>query len=283
MMEREYHYLISGLPNISPEDTKGWISISGFRSYLEEHLHPDDFLQVCLIFLKQDHQNIIRYFETGKINSGNAGNYKIEDFKDPENFESENDSAIGLLPPYISEVLLRYGNEKGDLNISKISHKLENGFYTYIMDNGCVFLKRFYEFDYNLNNLLAFEKAAQHKINPHKFISGNSSHAQHLQNNAGKSMVKDPDFEYFDEILSYTRRPSFAEEERKVDLLRWRVIDEMIIFKNFSLDRVLAYLLKMMIIERWSTLSKKSGERKLRNILSEFRLEGKKMPEFEDS
>jgi hypothetical protein len=280
MMEREYHYLISGLPNISPDDTKGWISMADFRSYLKEHLHPDDFLEVELIFLKLDHRNIIKYFETGKIDSKSAGNFKVEEFNDYDKLVSETSSTAGSVPPYMAEVLLRFGNEKGELNISKISRMLENGFYTYIMDNACSFLKGFYEFDYNLNNLLSFDKAVKHNIDPQKFISGDSPHAQHLKNHTGKTMVKDPDFEYFDEIISFTRNPSFAEEERKVDLLRWRVIDDMIIFKNFTIDQVLAYLLKMMIIDRWSMLKKQAGEKKLRKIMTEFKLEETKIPEF---
>ncbi|MFO7672052.1 MAG: DUF2764 family protein [Bacteroidales bacterium] len=267
MMEREYQYLISGLPNISPEDTKTWISIPDFRNYLEEHLHQDDFFQVRLLFLKHDRRNIIKYLETGEINPESAGNFTTEDFNDRDNLQQETGSSGGSIPPYMAEVLLKYGDGMGEVKASQISHELENGFYGYIMSNGCTFLKRFIEFDYNLNNLLTFIKARQHKIDQQMFISGDSSHAQHLHNNPGKNIVKDHDFEHFDEIISFTGNPSFAEEEKRVDLLRWNVIEEMILFRNFSIDRVLGYLLQMLIIDRWSALNRKSGEKKLRNIL----------------
>lgn len=280
MMEREYHYLISGLPNISPEDKKPWISIPEFRSYLEEHLHQEDFAQARLLFLKVDHRNVIKYLEAGETEPGNAGNFTVDDFSDRDSLQAEAAPSPGSVPPYMAEVLLKYGDVKEAINKSQISHELENGYYTHIMSFGCPFLKRFTEFDYNLNNLLAFVKAGQHRIDQQKFISGHSSHAQHLQNNAGKNTVKDPDFDYFDEIIALTGNPSFAEEEKRVDLLRWNAIDEMILFRNFTVDRVLGYLLQMLIIERWSSLHKHSGEKKLRNMLSEFRLEGSVISEF---
>ena len=94
-----------------------------------------------------------------------------------------------------------------------------------------------------------------------------SSHAEHLAANKGKSPATDPEFEFFDEIVSISESRSFSDQEIKYDRLRWRIINEMIFFENFSIDWILGYLQQLIIADRWSELKKESGEKRLREIL----------------
>ncbi|MEX0986956.1 MAG: DUF2764 family protein [Bacteroidales bacterium] len=268
MIERQYHYLVSGLPNISPEDKKPWATNVSFRKYLEEHLDPDDFTQVRYIFLKEDHQNIISFLSSGKVTEG-AGNFTIDDFRDYDQVAGDPVTMANSMPPYMVDVLDNYCTGEKILSPTEINQALAEGYYHFIMENGCSFLKTFNEFDYNLNNLLAFVKAGDRQMDQKKYIAGDSPLAVHLQNNAGKTLVKDPDFEQFDEIISNAGTASFAEEERKNDLLRWRVIEELTLFEDFTIDRVLGYLLQLLIIERWSKLEKEEGELTLRKIIDQ--------------
>jgi len=76
--------------------------------------------------------------------------------------------------------------------------------------------------------------------------------------------------------MSYTGSQSFAEEEMKFDRLRWRVIEELIQFEDFSIERILGYLQQMLILKRWSSLKKEPGEAKLREIMDKSRSEALK-------
>jgi hypothetical protein len=171
------------------------------------------------------------------------------------------------------EVLKDHVTEEKESNALEVRRMLTDGYYRHIMENGGVFLKRYTVFDYDLNNLLAFIKAGDHGLDQERFISGDSGFSRHLRRYTGKSVIKDPEFEFFDEIMSYTGSQSFAEEEMKFDRLRWRVIEELILFEDFSIDRILGYLQQMMILKRWASLKREPGEAKLRELLDKTRSE----------
>ena len=59
IMKNQYYCFISGLPNLSFDDQKEWISIAAFKKMLEDNLHPDDYKQVELVFLNEDHRGQI--------------------------------------------------------------------------------------------------------------------------------------------------------------------------------------------------------------------------------
>ncbi len=267
MTIRNYHFLVAGLPGISFGD-KLWTTIGSFRKYLEAHLHPDDFRQVKYVLLAKDHQNLVRFLESGEMPTDGAGSYSLTDFRNPEDAIAFAEPGHEPLPEYMTHILLQYCSGKAQPDMNHIRHELDEGFYSFIMERGDNFLKKYYTFLYDMNNLLAFVKAGEHKLEPKEFITGDTLHTRHLREQAGNRPVKDTDFEQFEEILSYTGSGLFAEEEKKHDQLRWRVIEEMNLFEYFSIDRILGYLLQMLILERWSPLTKAAGEAKLRTIIN---------------
>jgi len=275
MIRRQYHCFIAGLPDLSLHEPREWTSPGSFKKILEDQLHPDDNSQVELVFLKEDHHHLMTFLETGDTPEQGFGNFSVEDFKNQVSLFSSILPAADILPPYMVEVLKDHFMDK-QKNALEVRRMLTDGYYRHIMKNGSVFLRRYTAFDYDLNNLLAFIKAGDHGLEQERFISGDSGFLKHLRRYIGKSLLKDPEFEYFDEIMSYTGSQSFAEEEMKFDRLRWRVIEELIQFEDFSIERILGYLQQMLILKRWSSLKKEPGEAKLREIMDKSRSEALK-------
>lgn len=267
IMKNQYYCFISGLPNLSFDDQKEWISIAAFKKMLEDNLHPDDYKQVELVFLNEDHRGLARFLESGEITPGGTGNYTIDDYKEQKEIFSAILPPEDILPGYMVSIMKESLEDSEGFDKVDTEHKLAEGYFHHIMNNGSPFLKAYTEFNYNMNNLLAFIKAGKYGLEQEPFITGSSEHAGHLRNYAGRSLAKDPEFEFFDEILSYTGNGSFAGEEKKYDMLKWNIIDDMIFFEDFSIDRILGYLQQMLILSRWSPLKKESGENRLRNIV----------------
>ncbi len=266
--KRQYHCLISGLPNLSFDGEKPWTSPAEFREMLAGELHPDDYAQVELVFLKEDNINLSYYLLPDEEEPQRPGVFNNTDFKEQE----ENFSAIlpsdDILPLYMVNVMRENLGDETKKRRLDIQNALSDGYFEHIMERGCSFLKEYTRFDYDLNNLISFIKAGRHDLNQEDFIRGMTEHAGHLAANPGKSPVKDPEFEYFDEIMSYSESRSFSDQELKFDKLRWRVIDHMIFFENFSIDSIMGYLQKLLIADRWSELRKESGEKRLREIIT---------------
>lgn len=276
MIQRQYHYFISGLPNISFEDKKAWTSMASFKKILEDHLHPDDFEQAKYIFLKEDHDNLISFIEKGETDPERNGNFTIDDFKEQVNLFYAILPAEDILPPYMVRVLKEneeHREREEKMDPVRCSHLLAEGYYDFIMEHGSPFLKAYTGFEYDLANLITYIKTERHGYDKGRFLSGASEHVRHLRQYLKKTLAKDPEFEFFDEIMSYAGIQTFEEQEIKFDQLKWRVIDEMIFFEEFTIDWILGYLEQMLIVSRWASLKKGPGEEKLREMIDNVRKE----------
>lgn len=274
IINRQYHYFISGLPDLSFDDTKPWMSPTAFGNVLKDELHPDDYRQIQLIFLEYDNLNLTDYILTGEIADNKPCNYSVNDFREQESIFSYEVSPgesppKDILPAYMVEVMREKKEKEVKLNRLSIGRKLTEGYYSYIMKKGGNYLKAFTRFEFDLRNLITFIKAGMYDTCQQTFIMGDTDHARHLRNNAGRNLIKDHEFEYFDEIASYVGSGSFYTEEIKYDRLRWKIIEEMIFFEDFNINRISSYLQKLIIINRWAGLRKDTGEEKLRQILSD--------------
>ncbi len=270
MMSNQYHCFISGLPDISFDNRREWIDIPAFKRMLKENLHPHDYRQAELVFLEEDNRTLARFMSGDEIEDWGAGNYTIDDYREQLEIFQAILPPDDILPGYMVEVMREVHDteDKGKADKLQIEHRLAEGYYSWIMAAGSPFLKAFTQLKYNIKNLVAFIKAGEHGKEQERFITGSSDHAAHLRNYPGRSLVSDPEFEFFDEIISYSNSSSFAEEESLYDRLLWQQADDMTFFEDFSIDRILGYLQQMRILARWSPLDKKSGEEKLRAIVS---------------
>ena len=51
------------------------------------------------------------------------------------------------------------------------------------------------------------------------------------------------------------------------------MIDDAVVFEYFSIDKVISFLLKLMIVERWSKLDSQSGRQVFMELVQRFREE----------
>lgn len=269
-MSNQYHCFISGLPDISFDNRREWIDIPAFKMMLKENLHPHDYKQVEMVFLEEDNRTLAQFLAGEDIPDWYAGNHTIDDYREQLEIFQAILPPEDILPAYMVEVMKKMHDTEDESKADKlqIEHELAEGYYSYVMAEGSPFLKSYTELNYNIKNLVAFMKAGEHGIEQERFITGSPDHAAHLRLYAGRSLAKDPEFEFFDEIISYSNNTSFAEEEKKYDRLLWQQADDMTFFEDFSIDRILGYLQQMRILARWSALDKKSGEEKLRDIVN---------------
>ncbi len=271
----KYHCLIAGLPTLDLASRKVWISPKEFRTQLEQELQPDDFEQVKLLLLKEDNEHLVDFIEHGTFSRMEASNFSLEDFlHQVEQFDAilpEGD----LLPPYMVDVLRQYRSPEIHPDRVEVEKLVADLYFGHIMEHGNDFLKEYTRFEYNMANLLAYIEAGNHATDPWKFIAGNTTFVQHLQEDSSVTMAASAGFEMFNEITCYAELPHLADKEMRYDEVRWRIIDEMVFFDEFTVDSVLAYLLKLMLIDRWGRLEKAAGEEKLRGMVEEARRSSK--------
>ena len=267
----KYHCLIAGLPDLDLASRKAWISLKDFRTQIEQELHPDDFEQVRLLLLKLDNEHLVDFVEHGSFNRMEASNFSREDFRQQvEQFDAilpEGD----LLPRYMVDVLRQYRQPETHPDRVEVETLVADLYFDHVMEHGNNFLKDYTVFEYNMANLLAYVEAGNHATDPWKFIAGDTTFVRNLHEDGSLTMAASAGFEMFNEITCYAELPHLADKEMRYDEVRWRIIEEMVFFDEFTVNTVLAYLLKLILIERWTGLEKGTGEEKLRGMVEEAR------------
>ena len=78
--------------------------------------------------------------------------------------------------------------------------------------------------------------------------------------------------EYLPELQRIAEETDLIVREKKIDLLKWKWLDDNTFFKTFDIESVFAYLLKLEMIERWVTLDKARGEKTFRELVGAMKM-----------
>jgi hypothetical protein len=89
--------------------------------------------------------------------------------------------------------------------------------------------------------------------------------------------------DYIAELIRIAEEPDLMVRERCADVLRWNRLEEHTFFKTFDIESVLAYLLRLEILERWTGLDRVKGEETFRRLVTEMKRESQDtLNEFEE-
>ncbi len=58
--------------------------------------------------------------------------------------------------------------------------------------------------------------------------------------------------------------------EKALDEIRWDKLSELTVFSYFEIETILAFLLKVEIVERWQSLDSTFGTERLEKLLTEL-------------
>lgn len=78
-------------------------------------------------------------------------------------------------------------------------------------------------------------------------------------------------FEGSEVLGKILKQTNIIEREMQIDQLKWDRISEMMLFKLFDIDVILAFLVKCHIVERWSKLDRSEGARLFEKLVEEVR------------
>ena len=131
---REYHFLVSSLPELFFNKKNQLINIESFFNELEKYLHPDDFKIVKCLRYETDNTNILNLLADNNKVFIEGGNYTISgleaEIKSPEN-----------LPNYLIEFISYFNKEGESIDFTKIEKHLFNLYYDYVINLNNSFLQ----------------------------------------------------------------------------------------------------------------------------------------------
>jgi hypothetical protein len=263
MRENAYYYLVAGLPDLIFEQGKPPFSTAAFRTELEEELVAEDFALVQALFLPADNRNLLGLLEKRDFQWDEQGNY------------SQAELEAGLreldgLPDYMLELIRAFQKNAPLQPNMSWENQLAWLYYEAAVEQPNAFLREWSSFERDVHNLRAALSARRH----HLSLEGQLIGEYRLTSAARASNAQDfglsQEYPFIQRLLVLEDEPDLREREEEIDILRWNYIDELNTFNYFTIEVLLGYLIKLAILERWSTLSPEAGQEAFQRLVQQL-------------
>ncbi len=271
-MPRSYYYLVASLPDIILDTTKKGFSLSTFINDVSEQINPKDSYLLSTLRFPFDNKNLINLIRKYKAKFEESGNFSRDELE-------QEIKLPDILPQYMKIFLESYKEEKLLFPELSLEDQLNWLFYEEVTNHSNTFIREWFSFDLNLRNVLAgincraISKTDEDEKN--KFSLFNSIICK---NDVSELIQKSnaPDFSlanqlpWIENVISLSKE-NLVEYEKKIDSLRWDMLNEFTTFTYFQIETILAFCIKLKMVERWQKLEPETGKERLSKLLSELK------------
>lgn len=271
-MGKNYYYLIAGLPDVSMEDTKPACSLSSFREEYYAQLGSDDQRLVDLLYLETDNANLLRLMAGGIMAEDGDGLYTEEELRTLIADARNDEKYRGRCPRYMYDfVQAEQRDADGTPAAAFASDRLAARYYAYAMNADNAFVADWFRFNLRMNNVLTAITARKYQLDRAAAVIGDDEVCEALRTSAARDFGLAGTLDEMDEMLRIAETENLVEREHKIDALRWNWLEEHASFKYFTVERLIAFLVKGQIAQRWALLDAEEGGRMLRAMVEEMK------------
>jgi len=269
-MPRNYYYLVAGLPDIAEDIQKKLPSVQDFLHDIIDAVDPDDRESLMTLLYSGEHQNICALLDE------KPDLFKPDGLYTRESLQTELRSP-DTLPSYVQEYLeLRRSGAfpvPGLLAEDQLNYLL----YTHVCkkyDSGS-FLNRYFSFDCALRNVLSILNIRKLKespdstaaLSPVDSILPIDEISEQIRTSNLPDMGIGSHYPWIERLLAQDKS-NLPDYDRLADTIRWEFLDECTIFSYFSLDAIMAFIIKLGIVSRRQSLSDELGSAALDTLLT---------------
>ena len=274
-----YYYLVAGLPDISLEDGKLSYTISDFRAESYGDLSAKDQALIDLFYLKYDHADLLSLLKDKDAVTQGKGNFSSEDLLQLIASVKEGEKPDAKFPSYLYDFIAQYLALPAD-ELYKAENLLASAYYAYAMKSKNPFIASWFEFNLNINNILAAFAARQYKMNVAEVIVGDTDVCEMLRTSNARDFGLSETLDYFEPLQRLVETDDLVEREKKVDQLKWKWLEDASFFHYFTVERLFVFLLQLEMIERWVLLDKEKGSELFRQMIQNLKDEVQIPEEF---
>jgi len=258
-----YYYLIAGLTDICLDDSKAPVSVESLRAELYEALDASDRKVMDMLSLEDECRNLI-------------GSERMQELIAQVKAEELSKDVPQFLYTFVQEWLDESWKEKS----AHAQDRLWSLFYEYAMSHGNAFVRKWYEFNLDLNNVLAAITARKYNLDIQKVVVGENATAQALRTSGARDWGLSQELECFDDVMRLFDETDLSQRERKIDLIRWRWLEENTFFEYFTVERLFSYMVRLGMVERWCSLDKAEGQKLFRKLIGDLKEQTEVPEEF---
>jgi vacuolar-type H+-ATPase subunit C/Vma6 len=267
---RQYHYLVAGLPDISLDDSKLQMSYTNFMEELLRSFPARDAELLRLFRLDYDNENLLSWISDKEAVFHSLGVISPEDLKEQtELLDYDERAPLKGIPPYFLTFLREWKSEL--LESGKEKKRLTELYYDYVRHTSNKFVREWFEFELNLNNILTALNCRKYNLPVAGQIIGNNAVTESLKISTVRDFNVSGLFSKMDNLLNLADEENLLEREKMIDRIKWDYLDEHSVNYYFSVEVLLVFLIKLKSLERWLSLDPKVGEENFRSLVSSLR------------
>lgn len=274
-----YYCLVAGLPDISLDDGKLSYSVVDFKSELYPELSIRDQKLIDLFYLKYDNADLLKLLKNKDAVTEGKGNFSAEELLLLIDTVRDGDTPDKRFPAYLIDFITQYFTLSQE-ELYRAEDLLASLYFSYGMACSNVFIASWFEFNLNLNNILAALAARKYKLEVANVIVGNTSVCEQLRTSNARDFGLNETLEYFETLQRIADIEELVEREKKVDMLKWKWLEDESFFYYFTVERVFVFLMQLEMIERWISLDKEKGHELFRKMIQNLKDEVQIPEEF---
>lgn len=259
-----YYCFVAGLPELYWEDRKLSLPVKDFMDQAKEYLNEKSLEVLNLFFLPADNAQVLRLLQKAEPERELSTVFALRVL------EAEIAEPTGILPSYLREFIADFKAEKLKYDVAP-ENVLSWMYYDYLLKSSNRLVCRYAAFSRDLKNLITASNCRKFGRDVEKEVVGNDVFATALRISTAKDFGLGMDYPFTDKVFALFNNPNLVERERGLDLLIWDFLDETVIFKYFTTDNVVCFMLKLMIVERWSKMDSESGRVVFMEMVERFR------------
>jgi len=247
MFRRNYYYLVAGFPDIVLDQKKIPFSLAELKQELKYHLHPDDYRLVEFLFLEYDNINFLNLLQKKEAEFISLGNFD-ENFFNDEIKEPEN------MPNYMTKFLAAWQEENQVYPKLSPENQLTWLYYDFMISQKNKFLKEWFTSLRDFKNIFAVYNSRKFGFDIEAQMVGDYELTEAAKRTAAKDFGMANELHYIDQIIGIHENTDIVEQELSFDLMKWNYLDRLNTFNYFTIEQILAFVIKFIMVERWTKL-----------------------------
>ena len=265
-----YYCLVAGLPDVNLDDGKLNYTVENFKSELYPELSRKDQLLIDLFYLKYDNADLLRLLKDKDAVVDGGGNFSSEELLALITAVRDGETPDSRYPLYMSQFVEQYFMLQPEEQY-RADDLLAGLYYAYAMQCGNSFIASWFEFNLNVNNILAALTARKYKMDVPSVVVGATDVCAQLRTSNARDFGLTEQITYFEQIMRISEIEELVEREKKIDLLKWNWLEDEVFFHYFTIERIFVFLLRLEMIDRWISLDKEKGSELFRQLIQSLK------------
>lgn len=265
-----YYCLVAGLPDVNLDDGKLNYTVENFKSELYPELSRKDQLLIDLFYLKYDNADLLRLLKDKDAVVDGGGNFSSEELLALITAVREGETPDSRYPLYMYQFIEQYLTLQPEEQY-RADDLLAALYYAHAMQCGNSFIASWFEFNLNVNNILAALTARKYKMDVPSVVVGATDVCAQLRTSNTRDFGLTEQITYFEQIMRISEIDELVEREKKIDLLKWNWLEDEVFFHYFTIERIFVFLLRLEMIGRWISLDKEKGSELFRQLIQSLK------------